>query len=471
MELTHDEITAATGSTLHRGAETGPVLSVSTDSRTVKLGECFVALRGEAFDGHEYLGQAVSNGATSVVVERHFPEYASVTQFVVPDSLVALGTMAHHWRLRFTDLPVAALVGSSGKTTTKEMVADVLGASSHTLSTQGNLNNLIGLPQTLFRLTAEHETAVLELGMNVPDEARRLVQIAQPGLVALTNIRDAHIGMFGSQEALYHGETESLRFAPSTADFIMNADDPLSQRARQECADGHRVLQFSVDAQSASAGVADLWVSDIQPFAPFGYHFKLHERGGQTSHPVELHTFGRHNVANAAAAALVARWFGVSLEDIAERLSAFRPRLNRSEVEQVHGWWVLKDYYNAIPSAVKAALSSMADFTVPGRRYAVLADMGELGEFEAEAHAQVGEAAAAARLDRLYTVGKRATMIHDAAISHGATAEHFPSVEALAERLASDLRSGDLLMIKGSRFMRLERLFAMLTGQEEPGGH
>lgn len=468
MELTPDEVVAATGAVRRGNHEAQPIRSVSTDSRTLSEGDCFVALRGENFDGHEFLGQAVTRGASALVVERPARQYESLPQFVVPDTLAALGALARAWRMKFPDLPVAAVVGSSGKTTTKEMAAEILGASRRTLSTQGNLNNLIGLPHTLFRLSAEHESAVLELGMNVPDEARRLVEIAQPSLVALTNIRDAHIGMFGSQEALYEGETESLRFAPPGADFIMNADDPLSRRALRECTQGHRVMLFSVEEGTE----ADYWASEIQPFAPYGYRFRLHEKGNGEGSPVELHTFGRHNVANAVAAAAVARWFGISLSEIAECLTAFRPRLNRSEVEHIHGWWVLKDYYNAVPSAVKAALASLADFSVPGRRFAVLGDMRELGDFEAEAHTQVGEVAAAAGLDRLYTIGDRARLIQKAAAERGAQAEHFEDLDTLAARLASELRSGDLLLIKGSRLMRLERLYAILTGNEaEVGAH
>ncbi len=470
MELTHEEVAAVTGAQLLAGADLGPIRSVSTDSRSVGEGECFVALRGEDFDAHDFVDQAVSRGITSLVAERAFPQHAAVTQFVVPDSLVALGQMAAAWRGKFPDLPVAALVGSSGKTTTKEMTADILGASKRTLSTQGNLNNLIGLPHTLFRMSWEHEAAILELGMNVPDEARRLVEIAQPGLVALTNIRDAHVGMFGTMEALYHGETESLRFSRPDADLVMNADDPMSIRAREECARGRRVILFSADARRGEAGGADIWVTGVEAMAPYGYRFKLHERGAGESWAVELHGFGRHNVENAAAAAAVARWFGIPLSAVAESLSAFAPRLNRSEVAQVHGWWVLKDYYNAIPSAVKSALSSLADFSVPGRRFAVLADMKELGDFETEAHRQVGEAAAAAGLDRLYTIGERAKIISETAAALGTDTKHCPDLQSAAELLADELRPGDLLLIKGSRTMHLERLFAMLTGDEEAVG-
>ena len=432
MELTRDEVLAATGGRLV-GEWAGPMGGVSTDSRTLAAGDAYVALRGETHDGHTFVAQAAAGGAGLLVVDRK-DAAAGAPQLVVADTLVALGALARAWRRKVaakTGVKVAAVVGSSGKTTTKEMAAEIIGASMPTLSTQGNLNNLVGLPMTLFRLTEEHRAAILELGMNQPGEAKALVEIAEPDLVCLTNIRDAHVGMFGSLEALYEGECESLRYAPETAHFLMSLDDKLSVKAyKQYSLKGpfSRPTQLysamsSRDAYSDTEHSCDgAFVDLIVAVAPYGYQFRLRTGSSNEHHVVELRVFGRHNTGNASAAAATASWFGVAGADIAARLTAFRPRLNRSEVEQHDGWWVLKDYYNAIPSAVESALGSMADFHLPpgGRRLAVLGDMMELGDFEREAHERVGRFAAAAGLARLICVGDRSRWTRDAAEAAGA---------------------------------------------------
>lgn len=502
MELTFEEITASAGGLVAGGRPGGPaaVTGLSTDTRTIAAGDVFVALRGERFDGHDHLARAADAGAALLIVEHGHsaaadPEATAEARggavLAVPDTLEALGRIARAWRRKFPDLPVAAIVGSSGKTTTKEMLADITAAHlSPTLVTPGNLNNRVGLPQTLARLTADHRAAVLELGMNQPGEAAALIDTAEPGLVCLTNIRDAHVGMFGGLEALYRGECESLEHAPPGARFLLNADDELSRRARHEVLggkDADAVSLFSVAREAAIGAGADpaeisVWAEDIVPRAPYGYDFVLRFRdsdeagtGAAAAHPVSLHVFGRHNVANAAAAAGVARWLGITPRAIAAGLTAFRPRLNRSEVEEVHGWWVLKDYYNAVPSAVKSALASMVDFHLPtgGRRFAVLGDMRELGDLEAEAHRDVGRAAAAAGLERLVCVGDRAAMIREAAAAAGMAdrAEHVADVTAAADRVSDLIRPGDLLLIKGSRLMALERVYDLLTGNDSGDGH
>lgn len=429
------------------------ISGVTTDSRHSKPGYAFFALIGENFDGHDFVETAAKAGVQAVVVSRPV-QTRGVAVIEVEDTTVALGEIARWWRLQHKT-SIAAVVGSSGKTTTKEMAGEILNRFFNTLTTKGNLNNLIGLPQTLFALQASHQAVVLELGMNVPDENRKLMEIARPDCVVLTNINHAHIGMFESSRAHYEAEAEPIRFASPDALLIINADDPFSCQAYEEFGNGRRVWRYSAQSK------ADFYAEDIQALRPFGYSFTLRNTAGDSA-DVVLKIFGRHNVSNAVAAAAIAGFYGVKLEDAAEQLNMFRPGYNRSEVEEVEGFFVVKDYYNAIPAAVISALHSLDDLDVAGRRFAVLSDMMELGDHEIQFHEEVAEAAVSAGLTRLYTIGDRGKIISDRARKLGMDAVHYQTMEPLAAELKKELKRGDLLLIKGSRSMKLERLFEML---------
>ncbi|MCX7625737.1 MAG: UDP-N-acetylmuramoyl-tripeptide--D-alanyl-D-alanine ligase, partial [Candidatus Sumerlaeaceae bacterium] len=373
------------------------VHGVSTDTRKLRPGDVFVALKGPNFDGHHFVGEACRAGAKAIIVERRDESLAnSIAQLVVRDTLFALGEIARLWRQHMSHVPIAVVVGSSGKTTVKEMASEIVKKSFPTLATEGNLNNLIGVPLTLFRLEDAHRAAVIELGMNAPGELRRLTEIVAPDCVALTNIRNAHVGMFPSPEGLYLAKCESLRYAPPHATLILNADDPASQRAFREWAQKRSVIRFGY------APEADVRATNVRPRVPFGYEFDL-QFGSQKPVSTELYMFGQHNIVNALAAVAIASYFGVDLCTCAEALRGFRSAQNRSEVEEINGVFFVKDYYNASPAAVEAALLSLNDFSVPGRRFAVLADMLELGTWETQYHQEIGETAARrAGLTKLY---------------------------------------------------------------------
>jgi UDP-N-acetylmuramoyl-tripeptide--D-alanyl-D-alanine ligase len=456
MNLSLQEAAGATGARLLQAGGPEAISRVSTDTRTISPGDCFVALRGERLDGHEYIDEAVDAGAAALIVEREFPQHRGVHQLIVADTLHALGELARHWRKRNIHVPAVVLTGSSGKTTTKEMAARVVGGSRRVLATHGNLNNLIGLPQMMFQLGEEHEATILELGMNTPGELQRLVEIAQPQCVAVTNITNAHIGKLGSEENLYQAKAESLRYSGDDVIVVLNAEDRLSQRVRAEHARGRRVISFGM------TGGAEVRARQLEPLEPFGYAFEL--QVGQAAERVELRMFGRHNVSNALAAAAIGRFFDIPLEEIAARLSSFEPMGNRSEVEKINGWLVVKDYYNASPAAVEQALHSLRDFRVPGRYFAVLADMLELGDMEERYHREVGHLASTAGLQKLFTLGERGKWISDAAAAGGTRTGHFADVDAAAESIRGELRPGDLLLIKGSRLMKLETLYELLKG-------
>lgn len=427
---------------------------VTTDSRSVQPGDIFFALTGDNFDGHNFVSEVAEKGAQVVVVSNSVIAAGAAT-VKVADTLDALGQLAAWWRSEHADIPVSAIVGSSGKTTTKEMAGEILTRFYSTLTTKGNFNNLVGLPLTLFALRSSHEAAVLELGMNCPEENRKLMAIAQPDCIALTNINHAHIGMFDSVRAHYQAEAEPIQYASPNALLIINADDPLSCQAYEEFGQGRKVWRFSTNAP------ADFYAEEIVPLHPYGYEFVLKNSKGDSAE-VTLKVFGRHNVANAVAAAAVAAFHGISLEDTAEQLSMFRPRYNRSEVEELDGLFIIKDYYNAIPAAVISALRSLGDLEITGRRFAVLGDMLELGDHERKFHEDVAEAAAQADLTRLYTIGERGKIISDRATQLGVDAQHFASMESLAAELKQELKRGDLIFIKGSRALRMEQLFDLL---------
>lgn len=434
-------------------ADPDVISGVTTDSRAVKPGDVFFALSGESFDGHDFIETVIGAGAQAVVVSKPV-QAPGVAVVQVEDTLAALGALAAWWRKQLKT-SVAAVVGSSGKTTTKEMAGETLSRYYETLTTKANLNNLIGLPQTLFRLQASHQAAVLELGMNMPDENRQLMKIAQPNCVVLTNINHAHIGMFESIRAHYEAEAEPIRYAAPDALLIVNKDDPLSVQAVEEYGAGRKIWWYSTQQP------ADFYAEKIESCRPFGYEFTLRNAQGDTA-DVTLKLFGRHNIANAVAAAATAAYFNISLEDAAEQLSMFHPRYNRSEVEEIDGYFVVKDYYNAIPAAVISALRSLSDLEVTGRRYAVLGDMMELGDHEKNFHESVAEAAALAGLTRLYTIGERGMIIFNRARALGMDVVHFDEVGPLAAALKQELQRGDLLLIKASRALQLERLYELL---------
>jgi len=457
MHLTLEEIVSCLSAETRGEIANRVVERISTDSRTLQPGECFVALKGPSFDGHHFCEQAEAAGASALIVSTPIESVRTIPQVIVPDTLVALGEIARLWRSKLSSCKVVTVAGSSGKTTVKEMAASILRRHFSTFATQGNLNNLIGVPLSLCALEEHHQAAVVEIGMNMPGELARLVEIAAPDCVALTNIGNAHVGMFGSLEGLYEAKAECLRYAAASATFVLNADNELSQRALQQYANGHRVILFG------SSEKAHVRAHTISPMSPYGFSFILVVEGKGEA-PVTLRTFGQHNISNALAAAAIGHFFDVPLGEIAEALSAFQSGLNRSEVENLGGIWIIKDYYNASPAAVEAALKGLRELAAPGRRYAVLGDMLELGELEEEYHERVGVVAARAGLEKLFAYGPRSRVTAHAASREGLDASHFEDIESLVSTLRQALRQGDVVLIKGSRLMKLERVYEMLKG-------
>ena len=436
--------------------------AVSSDSRTIGAGALFVALRGELFDGHEYIAAARARGAVAAMVDNRAPAGADTTLplLVVDDTRLGLGRLAAYWRRKFNNLALIAVAGSNGKTTVKEMIACILAAHAgpgRSFATPGNLNNDIGLPLTLLQLRAGHVCAVVELGMNHPGETGYLAGIAQPTVALVNNAQREHQEFMQSVAAVAQEHGAVFSALPGDGVAVINADDSYAGYWRGVCAP-RRVLDFGIDQPAALGGRFEL--------RDFGSDIVL--RAPQGAVPVSLQAAGVHNVRNALAAAAAATAAGVGLDAIARGLSGFKPPQGRlQQCSGADGVIVLDDTYNANPDSVIAAIAVLAQ--APGRKLLVLGDMGEVGANGAAFHAEIGRHARAGGIDRLLLIG--ALSAHTAA-AFGAGAEHYSDIDALLAALSLELRDGATVLVKGSRFMRMERVVRALTSQAQTAtGH
>ena len=448
MELR--EAARVVGGRLH--GESQRFHGVSTDSRAVAEGDLFVALRGERFDGHEYLPEAQKRGAVGALTARVVQTQVPMAQVVVgDDTRLALGRLAAHWRARFA-LPVVALTGSNGKTTVKEMLASILAAHmgdrDAVLATEGNLNNDIGMPLTLLRLREGHRFAVIEMGMNHEGEIDYLTRIAQPTVAIVNNAQRAHVGILGSVEAIARAKGEIYAGLHASGVAVVNEDDAFAgywkglNRERRVVTFG-----FSPEAHVRAEAVGRGW-----RFRMPGSEFAI-----------ELRVSGEHNVRNALAAAAAAYALGLPVSAIRAGLEEFRGVPGRLQRRRTPGGaWVIDDSYNANPESMKAAIRVLA--AEPGRRVFVMGDMGELGAGGDAMHAEVGAFARESRIDALLTLGEAS---RHAAEAFGAGAQAFADVEPLLAAARREIAAGATLLVKGSRFMRMERVADALAGAGE----
>jgi UDP-N-acetylmuramoyl-tripeptide--D-alanyl-D-alanine ligase len=447
--FTIDDIARATGGTII-GCDNGVVVGVSTDSRSTQADELFTPLRGERFDGHDFIEEVVAKGVRVFLAEsawaRSHEVPADATCIAVTDTLRALGDLARFHRLRF-ELPVVGITGSNGKTTTKEMLAGILALTATGLKTRGNLNNLIGLPQMLLQLTAEHRWAVLEMGMSEPGEIDRLAELACPNVGIITNAFPAHLESMGSVDAVARAKGELFLRLPTGGWAVYNADDPLI--ARCPSPSGVTRLSFGLERAEVSA-------TGIRSEGPAGQSFTLRLPQGALS--VRMKVYGLHNIYNALAAAAAATALGVAPEVIGAGLEAFTPVAKRFNLEEVGGIVLIDDSYNANPASMAAALVTLRDISDESRTIAVLGDMLELGEGSAKAHREVGRLAATC-VDRLYLLGALAETVAAGAVEGGLAAAEVMVAKDHGEILADLVRvltKGDYLLVKGSRGMRME---------------
>lgn len=426
---------------------------VNTDSRAIQPGDLFVALRGERFDGHEFVAQAIAQGAVAAVVEEVAEGWQGIPLLRVADTRRGLGALAAFWRARFA-IPLVAVTGSNGKTTVKEMIAAILRTASGTgesvLVTRGNLNNDIGMPLTLLGLRDGHRFAVIEMGMNHPGEIAGLTAIACPDVALVNNAQAAHLAGLGTVREVALAKGEIFQGLKSDGVAVINADDAHAGLWR-ELAGGRRAMTFGL-AQPAE-------VSARVQAGPYGSELEL--RTPQGTVLVSLRIPGEHNVRNALAAAAAATALGVDPAAIAAGLSGFTGvggRLQRKEA--LHGATLIDDTYNANPDSVAAAIAVLA--AVPGRKVLVLGDMGELGRGAPELHAEIGRRARDAGIDRLFALGD---LSRHAAAEFGRGGRHFEYIEDLLAELENLLAPEVTVLVKGSRFMRMERVVRSFESQ------
>lgn len=439
---------------------------VQTDSRSLQSGDLFVALRGERFDGNQFIAQAKAQGAVAVLCEAT-GEAAAVAQglpaLVVPDARLALGELAAGWRAQF-DLPVIAVTGSNGKTTVTQMIASILRAHAgeDALSTQGNLNNDIGVPLTLFNLRPHHRIAVVELGMNHPGEIAYLSRLTQANVALVNNAQREHQEFMGTVEAVALENGAVLQALPQNGVAVFPSDEEFTPLWQSLIGQRNR-RTFSMSAQAGTAALQADVRAALLVWQSGAWLFTLKTAEGTA--PVQLHIAGRHNVKNALAASACALAAGIPLAAVVQGLLAFEPVKGRSRAwalpTKTGDITLVDDTYNANPDSVRAAIDVLAELPAP--RLMVLGDMGEVGQQGPEFHAEVGAYAAECGIQMLYTLGDLSA---HSAKAYGA-ARHFQDMDSLMDAVLQNVSDFKSLLVKGSRFMKMERLVEALRSNNK----
>lgn len=445
-------VTWSRGRLLQKGGR-HDVTSLSTDTRTLLPGACFIALVGDRFDGHDFIDEAVAHGAAAVVTraDKTRPLPQGVASIAVDDTLLALGRIARGYRLQFP-VPVVGVTGSNGKTTTKEMIARVLSTVGPVVATASNQNNEIGVPLTLLGIEKEHRAAVVEMGMRAVGEIAYLAEVARPTIGVVTNVGPTHVEFLGSIEGVAKAKGELIEALPSDGYAVLNTDDPhvraMANRTKA------KVITFGLGEEAEIRG------ERVEYRGLDGTRFILNRAGERV--PIILKLPGRHQVMNALAAAAVAHALGLDSKAVQEGLIDVRIEMRMSVMKLGLGVVLIDDAYNASPLSVRSALLSLADVQ-GGRRIAVLGGMLELGEYAKEAHLEVGRLAASIGVDRLIAVGTEARWIVEGALAAGLEQEkiaHFPDAKAAAASVESWATPQDVILVKGSRGFRLEQVSA-----------
>ncbi|MGH7871117.1 MAG: UDP-N-acetylmuramoyl-tripeptide--D-alanyl-D-alanine ligase [Candidatus Binatia bacterium] len=457
---------AATEGRIQRQAKAKRFGEIVTDSSKVKRSSVFVALKGERFDGHRFVKDAVSRGAACVVVHQSVrrSDCQDAAVIKVPDTLRALGDLAHYRREKYAPR-VLAITGSNGKTTTKEMLSAILQQASldgtrlhgKVLKTAGNFNNLVGLPLTLLRLNKKHRVAVVEMGTNRPGEIKRLAEVAAPDLGIITSVAAAHLEGLKSLAGVAKEKGALFQGMRRTGTIAVNLDDPWVARL----ADNFHGRKITYGRRGNVRAESDV-TFDVE-----GMRFTL--RVGAQRCRVRLHFIGEHNIVNAVGAAAMAHGLGVGLTAIRRGLESVKPYQMRMQVESWRGIGIINDAYNANPASMNAAVSTLANMGTSGERIAVLGDMFELGKQSQRRHLQFGAHLASARIDRVYLLGEHATDVQKGALRGGMKADRViigKNYAEVAGRLRSHMKKGDWLLFKGSRGMKMETIVRRLKGQE-----
>ncbi|MCZ6624193.1 MAG: UDP-N-acetylmuramoyl-tripeptide--D-alanyl-D-alanine ligase [Deltaproteobacteria bacterium] len=457
MSWTREEILLATGGDMVRRGKEAVFGEVVTDSSKVEKGSIFIALKGERFDGHAFLRDALSRGASCLVVHKRLvvSHLKNATLVKVRDTLEALGNMAHY-RRKMVAPRVLAITGSNGKTTTKEMVAAILERASiqessprgRVLKTEGNYNNLVGLPLTLLRLQGRERVAVLELGTSRPGEIRRLTQIANPDIGLITSIAPAHLTEFNNLAGVAREKGELFRGIDPKGIAVVNLDDPWVRRL------GEKFKGEKITYGRKGEVTGESW----KALGVRGMEFTL--RVGRERRRIRLRLSGEHNLSNAVAAAAMAYGLGADLEAVRRGLEAVKPFPMRMVLERWRGIGIINDAYNANPASMEAAIKTLAEIGGRREKVAILGDMLELGRESRKSHLELGKQVARYRTDRLYLLGEKADQVKEGALLAGMEEERViigKDHKEIAWLVRGQVRRGDWLLFKGSRGMNMER--------------
>ncbi len=457
MNFLLNEIAVPTGGVI-KGFGGEALSGVCIDTRAIKSGDLFVAIRGAHFDGHDYVKEAAAKGAKAAVVRSSANVDADLPLVLVADTEMALGEIAGWWRSRFF-VPCVAITGSNGKSTTKEMVSAVAGALGSPLKTEGNFNNLIGLPLTLFRWNDSHKVAVIEMGMNASGEIRRLASIARPDVALITNVTAAHLEKLHSLEAVAMAKGELFEQMGTRGTLVVNAEDPWVVKVAK--GRGSKRITFGMkndcDVRFLCAETNGLDSMDLS-VSVFG-----------EEHRLALTVVGAHNVMNAMAAIGVGVALGIDAAESIKRLELFKPMSMRFErIQLANGVRVVNDSYNANPGSMRVALRTVGSAKRAGRFIAVLGDMLELGDASSELHRELGMAAVEFGVDRLILAGNFANDIRAGALESGmkdAAISAFKDSDTAATAALESIKAGDVVLVKGSRGMKMEKVVEAMKNE------
>ncbi len=461
MNLTLQECASATNGEILSGNPELVIGELNTDSRQIKSGQTFLALVGDRFNGHDFLPQALAQGAQGLVIsQKDFaPSLLARAKWVllVENTTAALGCIARQWKNQVSP-KVVGITGSCGKTTVKEMTAHVCREVFRVHATPGNFNNEIGLPITLLQLQPEHSLAICEVGMNHAGELTRLTHICEPHIAVLTNVGDAHLGNFPSKEALRNAKAELFHASALDTILILGTDCPNARLVLNDDLKGREVITFGTGAE------AHVRATCIQTVGPQEIHFNLEYQ--ENAVPVALNVFGQHQIQNALATAAVALQLGMKLEQIAERLQTFRSSNQRSVLKKIGGITIIEDCYNASPTAVIQALRSLKQQFPEQRLIGVLGEMQELGTYSETLHRKVGRECVAQKLSFVFTVGQKARWYkEEISVLSSIPTLHVDYAEELMESVLPYLEENDVVIVKGSRTNKLELFISDLENK------
>lgn len=453
--MTIDDILKATGGELLSGERNKEIADITTDSRKAAEGVLFIPIIGEKFDGHEFIKASFDLGASAALTQEETELSIDKTIVKVEDTFKALGDIAGYYKEKY-NVPTVAVTGSVGKTTTKDILASVLSQKYNTLKTQGNFNNEIGLPLTIFGLEKEHEAAVLEMGMNHFGEIERLASIGRPDVAVITNIGQSHIENLGSREGIFKAKMEITKLFTKDNTLIVNGDDDFLSKAKGM--GEYKVVYYGIKNPDN-----DIYAKDIENNGLDGIRFTAVVGG--VEYKTEITVPGEHNVYNALAAICVGREFGVPMDKIIEGIKSFKPTKMRMAIEDFEGIKIINDCYNASPDSIKAALGVLGDIKNM-RRIAVLGDVLEMGDFAKDAHYALGKAVKDSGIDLLVTAGENMKYLAQGARDNGMeNVISFDKTLEVCSYIKTEVKRGDAVLIKASRGMRFEEVYDTITNK------